>query len=558
MFFGYNVNMNSGIYELGVIIVIAAVFGIIARRLRQPVILAYILTGALIASLGFFNLGDKEIFNTFSELGVMFLLFLIGLEIDYASLRSVGKTSIIIGFGQIIFTVLIGFVISLLLGWDQITSAYVALALTFSSTIIIIKMLTEKKDLNSLYGKICIGILLVQDFVAVIALLLLTGIGSAGAGFSFIVIGETILKGILFFGLMLWLGRKIIPHLFDKFAKSKELIFLTSMAWCFLVAILTVKAGFSVQIGGLLAGLSLANSSNHFQIGSNMRYLRVFFSLIFFVLLGSSLVLSNFTGLLIPIILYSLFVIIGNPLIVMIIMGTLGYTKRTSFLCGISIAQISEFSLILVALGFKLGHLSNQIVPLVTAVSIITIIVSTNMMVYSEQLFRFFSPYLFIFERAKTKETEIAGKDSWPIIIVGYNRTGQSLVKHIKKEDVLVVDFDPDTIKILKENGYHYILGDISDEEIFDLVDLNNTRVIISTSSDFEDNMTILERINKFKRTGFSIKTVFIVENEKDLKFLYEKGADYVLLPHSSIGDFLGKVLETDPELKNISKLILS
>ena len=547
--------MTAGIFELGIIIIIAAVLGIIARALRQPVILAYILTGTLIGLLGFFNLGDREIFQTFSELGIMFLLFLIGLEIDYASLRSVGKISVIIGLGQIIFTAAIGFIISLLFGFDYITSAFIAIALTFSSTIIIVKMLTEKKDLNSLYGKISVGFLLVQDFVAIILLVFLASLGPAGGSVSSIGIGGTIIKGVIFFALMLWLGRKIIPRIFDKIATSKELLFLTSLAWCFLIATLTVKVGFSIEIGGFLAGLSLANSSGHFQISSNMRYLRDFFILIFFVILGSSLILSDFTGLLWPIILYSLFVLIGNPLIVMTIMGALGYTKRTSFLSGIAVAQISEFSLILAALGFKLGHLSLQAVSLITAVGIITITISAYMMTYSKQLFSFLSPYLSIFEKKKTKEIEIAGNISRPIVVVGFHRTGTAIARHISKDNLLVVDFDPDMAKMLAENNYYHIFGDISDEEIFERINFENTKVIISTSPDFEDNMAVLERVNELKKGGRDIKAVFTAQNEKDLELLYKKGADYVVIPHASTGNYLGKLLEIDPELRNIGKL---
>jgi len=547
--------MTAGIFELGIIIIIAAVLGIIARALRQPVILAYILTGTLIGLLGFFNLGDREIFQTFSELGIMFLLFLIGLEIDYASLRSVGKISVIIGLGQIIFTAAIGFIISLLFGFDYITSAFIAIALTFSSTIIIVKMLTEKKDLNSLYGKISVGFLLVQDFVAIILLVFLASLGPAGGSVSSIGIGGTIIKGVIFFALMLWLGRKIIPRIFDKIATSKELLFLTSLAWCFLIATLTVKVGFSIEIGGFLAGLSLANSSGHFQIGSNIRYLRDFFILIFFVILGSSLILSDFTGLLWPIILYSLFVLIGNPLIVMTIMGALGYTKRTSFLSGIAVAQISEFSLILAALGFKLGHLSLQAVSLITAVGIITITISAYMMTYSKQLFSFLSPYLSIFEKKKTKEAEIAGNISRPIVIIGFHRTGQAIIKHVSKDNILIVDFDPDMAKMLEENNYHHIFGDISDEEIFERINFENTKVIISTSPDFEDNMAVLERVNELKKSRRDLRAVFTAQNEKDLELLYKKGADYVVMPHVSTGNYLGKLLETDPELRDIRRI---
>lgn len=544
--------MNTGVFELGVIIIIAAVLGILGRFLKQPTILAYILTGALIGAMGFFNLGDREILQTFSELGIMFLLFLIGLEIDYASLRSVGRISLLIGLGQVIFTAASGFVISYFFGFSLIPAAYVSLALTFSSTVIVVKMLSEKKDTSSLYGKISMGILLVQDLVAVILLLLLASLGSVGEKISLAGIGGTIAKGAVFFTVMLWLGRKIIPYIFDKITKTKELLFIVSLAWCFLVAALAGKAGFSVEIGGFLAGLSLANSAGHFQISSNLRYLRDFFILIFFVLLGSSLAFSDFTGLFFPILFFSLFVLVGNPLIVMAIMGLLGYTKRTSFMTGITVAQISEFSLILAALGLKLGHLSEKVVSLITAVGIITIVVSVYMMIYDKKIFKWLSPFLSIFEKRELKETELAGDISRPIVLIGFHRTGQALAKHLKKEDVLVVDFDPDMSKVLESGGQHHIFGDIADEEIFERINFEKTKVIISTSPDFEDNMTVLERAKDLKKSGFDLRAVFTAQDEKDLNLLYKNGADYVVLPHASTGNYLGKVLEHDPELKNI------
>ncbi|OGI61803.1 hypothetical protein A2645_00940 [Candidatus Nomurabacteria bacterium RIFCSPHIGHO2_01_FULL_39_9] len=549
--------MATGIFELGVVIILAAILGVVARQLRQPVILAYIVTGTLIGIFGFFDIGKQEIFQTFSELGIMFLLFLIGLEIDYASLRSVGKISLLIGLGQIVFTASIGFLLSLFFGFALIPALFIAVALTFSSTIIVVKILSEKKELSSLYGKISVGFLLVQDFVAIILLLVLASLGEAGGSISFSNVTGTVLTGIILFALMLWLGRKIIPFIFDKIARSKELIFLTSLAWCFLIAILTTKAGFSIEIGGFLAGLSLANSSGHFQISSNMRYLRDFFIVIFFVLLGSSLVFSDFTGLLWPIIAYSLFVLIGNPLIVMTIMGIIGYTKRTSFLAGVAVAQISEFSLILAALGFKLGHLSSKEVSLITAVGIVTITVSVYMMIYSKELFKFLSPYLEIFERKETKETELSGNVSRSIVVVGFHRTGQAIAKYLSKKDLLIVDFDPDMVSILEDKGFHHLFGDISDEEIFERINFENTKIIISTSPDFEDNMAVLERVRDLKKSGFNLKAVFTAQNEKDLELLYKKGADYVILPHASAGNYLGKLLENDLELNNLDQIKL-
>ncbi len=540
--------MSTGIFELSIVILIAAGLGIAARIFKQPIILAYIFSGIAIGIFGFFHLSDKELFHTFSELGIMFLLFLIGLEINYSSLRLVGKVSILVGVGQIILTFIPGFFIARFFDFNYLQAAYIAIALTFSSTVIVVKLLSEKRDTNSLYGKISIGFLLVQDFVAILILIFLAGIQS-GKEVVFNDIFLTTLKGLGLFVAMLWLGRKILPLIFDKIARSQELLFLTSLAWCFGIATVVAKTGFSIEIGGFLAGLALANSSEHFQISARIRSLRDFFILIFFVILGSSLVFSNFSGLTLPIIVFSLFVLIGNPLIVLIIMGLLGYRKRTGFLCGVTVAQISEFSLILAALGLKLGHLNEKIVSLITAVGIITITLSTYLIIYSEQIFRHLSKFLSIFER-RVKKQECLGELSFskPIVLIGGHRVGQNIASHLNKDDLLIIDFNPDVISQMRKQGYNVIFGDIADSEILERANLKSSRLIICTSPDFEDNLRLLNEV----RSG---KIILRAENEKDAKLFYGQGANYVLLPHLTSGQYLGKSIAIDPEMKILEQL---
>ncbi|MEK9154991.1 MAG: cation:proton antiporter [Patescibacteria group bacterium] len=544
--------MTTGIFELAIITLIATGLGIAAKLFKQPIILAYLIAGIAIGYFGFFHIGDKEVFEIFSDLGIMFLLFLVGLEINYASLRLVGKTSILIGLGQVLFTFIAGFIIATLFNFSYLHAGYIAIALTFSSTVIVVKLLSEKKDLNSLYGKISIGLLLVQDFVAIMLLIFLAGI-EANSNFSFLSIFLTILKGVALFALMIYLGRKIMPKIFDKIAHSQELLFLTSLAWVFLISTLVSKTGFSIEIGGFLAGLALANSSESFQIASRIKSLRDFFILIFFVILGSSLIFSDFSGIIIPIIAFSLFVLIGNPLIILIIMGLMGYKKRTSFLTGITIAQISEFSLILAGLGFKLNHLDAKVVSLITTVGIITIISSTYFIVYADKIFKLLNRFLSIFERQKSKENGFYKKESAkPVILIGCHRTGQSIASAIPKENLLVIDFDPDVINSLKKHGYDYIFGDISDPEIFERSNIENSRFVISTSPDIEDNLTILSLIRKLPNKP---KIILRARTEKEARALYASGADYVLLPHFTAGQYLGKTFAIDPEMKILEQL---
>ena len=474
------------IFELAIIVCIAATLGIIAKILRQPLILAYIATGIIIGLIQIFfqsfYIGEKEVFDLFSELGVMFLLFLIGLEMNYSSLKTVGKTSIAVGLSQILFTFIFGFLIATVLGFTQINAAYIAIALTFSSTIIVVKLLSDNKTINSLYGKISIGFLLVQDFVVIFMLIILAGLES-GEGFSIKTLTYTLFLGIILFGIMIAIGRNIFPYIFSKIARSQELLFITSIAWVFgLVAIiefLRIKTGigFSIEIAGFLAGLALANSSEHYQIANRIKPLRDFFILIFFVMLGSSIVFYDFSAIGLPIIILSLFVLIGNPLIVITIMGLImGYRKRTSFMSGITVAQVSEFSLILGALGLKLGHINEETMALIAAVGIITITTSTYMIVFSDKLYSKLSPLLSFFERKNPRKEYFFEDNKKPIILVGYDRTGKSIAARLEKEKMLVIDFNPDIIKGLEKLGYSCIYGDIIDPLIFENVDFTSAK----------------------------------------------------------------------------------
>lgn len=545
--------MTDGLFELAIVILFSAIFGIVAKLLKQPVILAYLATGALIGYFGFFNLADKETFRIFSDLGIMFLLFLVGLEINYSSLRLVGKTALIVGLGQVIFTFAIGYFIALALNFNSLHSAYIAIALTFSSTIIVVKLLSDKKDLHSLYGRISVGTMLIQDFVAIFLLIFLAG-SNSGSDFLIKKAVLTVAMGVFLFAAMLWLGRKIIPLILDKIAASSELLFLLSLAWLFAVSVVMSKIGFSIEIGGLLAGLSLANSSENFQIAARIKTLRDFFILIFFAILGASFVFSNFNSVAIPILLFSIFVLVGNPLIVLIIMGIMGFRKRTSFLVGVTVAQISEFSLILAVLGLKLGHISEEIVALITAVGIITITTSTYLIIYADSIFKRVSWLLSIFERGKTKEEQLFSDKNFekPIIMMGYGRTGESIALNLDKKNLLVLDSDPEVINQLKREGIDYIFGDMRDSEIFEKMNLEKVNVIISTLPNFEDNLALLHDLGALEKKP---KTILRAETEQEARLLYAKGADYVLLPNFTAGQYLGKNISVDPKMKILEQL---
>lgn len=533
--------------ELTIVILFATSLALVFRFFKQPAILAYLLTGVVIGPMGVFAIQNKDVFHSLGQIGITLLLFILGLELKVSELKTVGKTVLITGISQVVFTTVVGFLLSVLLGFSVVSSIYMAVALTFSSTIIIVKLLTDKKDLNSLYGKIAVGMLLVQDFVAIVLLILLSGVGSQAAGqtVSIWTILLLFLKIYAVFGWVIVLSKTLLPKILNKLAKNQELLFLFSIAWAFGFAALISSplVGFSIEIGGFLAGLALANSLEHYHIASRVRSLRDFFITIFFITLGMNMVFSEISSVLIPATIFSLYVLIGNPLIVMVILGMLGYKKRTGFMTGLTVAQISEFSMIVMFLGHKLGYVSQNAVSVVTVVGAVTFVVSSFAITHANTLYKYLSPFLSIFERKKAHEQEIHFDNVQNhVIIVGANRMGESIVDALveNKEEIIVVDFDPDVILRLKERKIQCLYGDISDNDIQDRINMDKARLIISTVPDVEDNLYLLETLRKINKKTLCV--VFSLESE-DAGVLYKAGANYVVLPHLAGGRHLAKIL---------------
>lgn len=539
--------MGNIFLEITLIVILASFFSILFKFLKQPAILAYILTGIIIGPFGGLQLQSGEFLRTLGALGVAFLLFMIGLELKFSDLKSVGRVSLLTGIGQILFTSVIGFAIALALGFSPIASLYIGIALTFSSTIIIVKLLSDKKDLQSLYGKISIGFLLVQDFFAILLLIFLSSFSQGAASIDSIVF--SLIKGVLLFTVILFLSKNIFPSVLDKIATSSETLFLFSIAWVLGLSALVASPplGFSIEIGGFLAGLALANSSENFEIIAKVKSLRDFFITIFFVLLGMTLSFSSASSVLLPILVFSAFILIGNPIIVMIIMGLLGFRKRTSFLAGLTVAQISEFSLIVVFLGQKVGHLSNEVVSLITAVGVITFALSAYMILNGDKLYKFLNPVLGIFERRKTTEENIGELDGINdhVVLVGVNRIGKSVLDALLEhgQNVLVVDFNPDTIKDLKNRKIKNLFGDISDLEIQDRANLEGAKLVISTVSDIDDNMALISEVKKIKNGP---KVVVVANDNREEESLRKAGASYIIQPHVLSGKHVAHLIKSD------------
>lgn len=513
-----------------------------ASLLKQPLIIGYIVAGIILGPSLLNAVSSSGAVEMLGQLGVVILLFTVGLNLSPKVFREVGKVSLITGLGQILFTSIIGYGISYLLGYSVVASLYIAIALTFSSTIIIMKILSDKEDIDTLYGKISIGFLLVQDVVAMIILAIVSSFTSTKSGDSFSIVSLLSIFGILI--LLVPIATKIMPFITKKIAKSQEYLLLFSLGWCFILAALFYKIKFSMEIGALLAGVTLSISAYRYEIVSKIKPIRDFFIFLFFINLGSHMNITNLENSLIPIIIFSLFVLIGNPLIVLLIMGRLGYTKKSSFMSGLTVAQISEFSLILVTLGVKSDHLAPEILSMVTVIGLITIAGSTYAMIYADNIFPHVSKILSIFERKNIKKiSSRTSRNKHEITVFGYDKIGFSLLKTFKKlgNKYLFVDYNPEVIKYLESKKINCIYGDAEDPDFLDDLGLSKTKMIISTVPDFHINSLILQKTREF-----SEKTIIILvcNSIEDSLKLYNHGASYVIIPRYLGGEHASSLIE--------------
>jgi len=527
--------------EISLIIAIGTFIGLVMHLLRQPLIMGHIITGVLVGPSVFNLVRGEDTVNIFAQFGVALLLFIIGLGLNPRVIKEVGKVSAYTGIGQVLFTSLIGFGIVKALGYSNIESLYIAVALSFSSTIIILKLLSDRKEQNRLYGKISIGFLLVQDIIATFALLFAASFG-AGADSDLGLI-DLLMRGVFLGSFFYLLGAYLLPRAHQVIASSQEFLFLFSIGWGLGIASLTAELGFSLEVGALFAGVTLASMPYAQEIGTRLRPLRDFFIVLFFISLGSELGLSNILGNLPHALLLALFVLVGNPLIVIMIMGVLGYTKKTSFKAGLAVAQISEFSLVLILLGRDLGNISEDIVSLITLVALITIAASTYMILYSDELYKLTEKYLKLFERRKVRyDQESAAQYS--IVLFGYKKGGAEFIRTFKQmnKPFVVIDYDPEVIDHLDHRGMNYIYGDALDLELLEEAGVNHAKLVVSTITDHNTNKILLEQVVKLNK-----RAVLICQSDtpKDAAELYQLGATYVMMPHyigsEQIGNFIKK-----------------
>ena len=528
--------------EFSLLLLIVIAFSIVMRLLRQPLIIGYILTGILISPALLDLSQSQESLRLFSEMGVAVLLFIVGLNLNPSVIRDVGKVAVITGLGQMLFTFIMSYFLMKFLGFSTFFALYIAAAVTMSSTIIIMKLLSDKGELDTLHGRISIGFLLVQDLAAVALMVAISSLGKGGASS---VLLKTAVEGFGLIFLVMFLSYAFMPGIARKAASSQELLLLFSLTWCFALASLFYLAGFSLEIGSLLAGISLATSNYRHEVSARLRPLRDFFIVMFFILLGSHMAFDHVLSNVVPILLLSTVVLIGNPLIMLIIMRFLGYSTQTAFLTGLAVAQISEFSFILVALGVQVGHIPGDASSMIALVGIITLALSTYLIQYSHQIYGRLSKFMVVFNRIGKSQAQDAaiGKKPHDILLFGCNRIGFELLASLKKmkKRFLVVDYNPDTIKRLQAMGVECMYGDASTMETLGELNLAKAKMVLSTVPGTETTMLLLSQIRQQNKDAL----ILVVSNQlHDALKLYEAGASYVIMPHLIAGTHTSMMIE--------------
>lgn len=514
--------------ELSLIIVFAMVVALVMRLIKQPLIIGHILTGIVVGPGVLHLIKTPETIEVFSSIGIALLLFIIGLGLSLKVVREVGRVAAIVGSVQLVLTGLIGYGSSLALGLSKSESLALAVAYSFSSTIIILKLLNDKKEQLRLYGKIATGLLVVQDIAAAVALMAVTA--SGGAGFSSSTLTSLVIKGVLVSAALLLFGGYVLPRFHKLIAGSQEFLFLFALGWGFGGAALFELIGFSIEIGALIAGVSLATLPYTQEIASRLRPLRDFFIVVFFISLGSRLAFQDFLTLL-PIVIYGSFiVIILKPLIVLVSLGLMGYTKRTSFEAALTMGQVSEFSLVFLIIGNASGIISDDLVAALTFVALLSIGISTYLISYSNKLFLIVEDHLSMFERRKVhKEHEHRVHND--LVLLGYLKGGHEFLKLFKTmgQRYVVVDYDPEVADQLEKLGANYVYGDVTDIELLDELGIEHAKLVVSTITDHEINTFLVKLI-----VAANPSTVVIchAENAMEAAELYELGASYVMVPH--------------------------
>jgi Kef-type K+ transport system membrane component KefB len=534
--------------DIGLAVVAATALAYVARMLRQPLLLAYIGAGLLIGPPVLGLVHNEEAIAEIAELGLAFLMFIVGLEIDLKKLVSSGRVGAMVGTIQVVLCAVLttGFV--LLLGFSGLPALYLGVASAFSSTMIVVKLLSDKSELDTVDGRLTLGILLMQDVLAIVVLALQPNLQDP----SLVPIGISLLSGLGLVAGALLASRFVLPGLFQYVAKSPEIVLISAISWCLIVGYLAILANFSIAMGALIAGVTLSAFPYSLDVVAKLRSLRDFFVTLFFVALGMQLQIGSIQLVLVAValsgvVIASRFITIGPVLYLM------GYGSRVGTLCSLALAQAGEFALVIVALGLSLGHIGRDVASILALTLVITSTISTYMVMANHAIAHRVVDFLKgrgISERSQAEAP--AGDPEHPaheVVVLGFHRVASSLLYQtqgsMNGHDVAVVDFSPEVYRELQKMDVPIVYGDISHLDTLEHAGVEHARVVVSTvSEDFlrgTDNITLLRQV---RRLNPDARVVLSAETFERAREMYAAGADYVVLPRVETARAFLDVLE--------------
>ena len=527
-------------------ILAASLFGLLASILRQPPLIGYIVAGLLLGPIGTQVIQNGEILTVFSEFGIALLLFVVGLELNLKSIRKVGLISAQLALAQMATTILIGLGLGYAFHQNLTTSLVLGLALSFSSTIVVLKMIAGKNEVQSLYGKLAVGVLIMQDMIAVLILVLLPTMAGSASGSISTQLALLVGRLVVLIGAAWLNARFFMPGIWHRLAHNREMLLLSSIGWCFLMAIFAHWLGFSLEIGAFIAGLSLASTPYNEDISHHIRPLRDFFIVIFFVLLGFSVTPGVGVNWELVIGLTVAATII-KPLVMIPTMTRQHYRIRTSWLTSISLGQLSEFSVILAFTAASLNLIDQPTVSALIIATALSLGISSYLMTGADWLFGILKPLLLPIEHKghftdRHLSLEHVDKMSDHVVIFGYHRMGFQILRTLEKmkQNVLIVDFNPDTIDQLRHQNIPSVFGDASDPDLLETVNVKQARLVISTIPYLDVNLSLITALKRHRQVAI----VMTASTLDDALAMYDAGADHVILPHFLGGEYVAAMLE--------------
>ena len=525
------------ILEIGLIIIVATILGHLARLVKQPVIIAYIIAGFILGPFGLGIIAGRNEIVALSELGIAFLLFVVGLELNLGKLRRVGKQIVFVSVLQVSLAFSITYSIFSMFGFDFIHSLYLGLAVSFNSTMVVVKMLSDRKKIGSLRGRLTIGILVIQDIIIILVLSALPNLETLSVNFV-----PIMMNGLGLISLAIVLNRFVFPSLLKYSAKTRELFFLLSLSTVFLFISIAYYLGFSIAIGGFIAGLTLAAYPYNIEIASEVRPIHNFFLPIFFASLGMQIdpfIIQTFW----PIIaVLFMTVLIINPLVLSGGLRIAGYKGRIPIVVAIPLAQASEFTFVLAQQGYSIGHISLEFASMIISFTLLSVALT---------------PYLFSLsykladKTAKNKINIKKREFKDHIVIIGCHKAGKYLLENMK-DRVVAIDHDPEVIEDLKKNGYHCAYGEGDNRDILDAMNIKDAKMVISAIPDLEANLYITKTVKEINKNVPVIAKAFTIP---DALKVYEEGADYVVIPMRLAGDKILKEANRILEGKDLRKI---